>query len=105
MLQANLDPYQKAIIRDICNKQVKSLLRVYKEEPMADEKITSLLISFDRLKEKPSKLLQLDSDSLSLFKHNLFNIDYSHTRLNLKDAIASLWKQIFISEYWIIKPS
>lgn len=100
MLKPNLSDKQIEIIREICNMQIQSLIRVSMEINASSEedKLGHLMRIFNKLKGSPPILLTLDSDSMSLFKHNLMHYESDDTREQENEPICKLWRQLFIAE-------
>lgn len=106
MLKPYLEPPHIEIINRICDDQIQSLIRVsmYSYNPDDKDNVGILLRKFNNLRRQPDSLLMLDRDSMSLFKHNLFNFESYTTRRSIRYAIASIWRQLDINEFAKISP-
>jgi hypothetical protein len=113
MLKANLTTHQHDIVRDICNLQIQSLLRVSCDNMVENQlincgidinksdvsvSISNMLRVFDNLKSKPDNVFFLKKDSLSLFKHMLFHNDTRYSKGDYKKHKSGLWVKIDIAE-------
>lgn len=109
MIKANFTQLQHDIIRDICNVQIQSLLRVAMEkstidyaeqmgikinEAYVDEAISEMLREFDKLKHDPSRVFHLSKEYISMFKHILLNYDERYSNGIYNDHKCDLWKKI-----------
>lgn len=109
MILVNLTSKQCDIVKDICNKQIQSLLRISSEQSVQKElieigicdknleidvHISNMLRSFDRLKYNPGILLTLENDCLRLFKHNLFTNDNRYSSNGYKPHKSGLWVKL-----------
>lgn len=103
MLRTQLNSQQHLIVKDICDEQIQTLIKVSMQpinEISLNEKangISELLISFSNLKQQPNKVFELDSDSYSLFKHSLLNNDKRY-RTPLANALCNLWEKIIVRD-------
>ena len=106
MIKPNLTKEQENIIKDICDLQIQSLLRVSMENGVGhyfnncgiiippgviNLSISNFMAEFDSLKNAPSKVLMLHYGLLSLIKHHLFYYQDSEHKTNL-------WRKITIAE-------
>ncbi len=107
MLKPYLQQPHIMIIQDICDDQIQSLIRVsmHLEDPNEKDRVSYLLRKFNNLKMEPDDLLKLDSNSMSLFKHNLFNFESYSTRMSIRTALATIWRQLQVSEFANIRPT
>jgi hypothetical protein len=120
MLKAILTLEQEQIIEDICEIQIKSLLRISSQngcKKYADKigieidnlkvnsDISEMLRVFDKLKSKPDSIVSLGSRHLASIKHILLNFDHRYSNKGHKDAKTNLWKKISISENFNLLPN
>lgn len=106
MLKPNLTKEQEDIIRNICDLQIQSLLRVSMDNGVAqffnkvgilipqdfiNSSISNFLVEFNKIKGDPSRVLMIQTGLLSLIKHHLFYCEDN-------DHKSKLWKKITIAE-------
>jgi len=116
MLKANLTIEQHDIIKDICDIQIQSLLRISMEQRVKgylddigisvpdkeiEDNVSSLIREFDKLRLRPNKLLSLDSICLSLVKHILFNHDKRFSKGEYGPHKCNLWAKMNVLEMFI----
>ena len=113
MLRANLTHEQHDIIKDICDIQIQSLLRISMEQRVRgyldevgitvpddeiEDNVSSLIREFDKLRISPNGLLSLDSICMSLVKHILFNNDKRFSRRGLGPHKCNLWAKMNVMD-------
>lgn len=107
MLLTEFEPAQEDIIKDICDTQIQSLIRVsmssdtvlnqISQENRSDS-VSELLKDFSKLKTNPGILFALDCDCISLFRHQLFVHDERYDIKSHKQAKSELWRKLFLME-------
>ena len=93
---------QEVLIKRIANMQIRSLLHVSSDPTLLTRLgseykpiiVSQLLRDFSRLSESPKELFNSASDTQSIFRHELFNMD---TRSFNAHEISGLWKKLFIT--------
>lgn len=113
MIKANLTKEQEDIIKDICDLQIQSLLRVSMEDGVGhyfnncgviippgiiNLNISNFIAEFDMLKITPSKVLMLHYGLLRLIKHHLFYYQDSEHKSNLYRKITIAEQFTYISQ-------
>lgn len=103
MLRTTFTKPQHEIIKDVCDLQIQSFLRMTHKELgsewgiaqiQIDATIAQLMMQFDKLKDNPDKLLELDRVNISLVKHILTN--YEERYIHIPEDTRNLWKKLFI---------
>lgn len=113
MLKAKFTYQQQEIVKEICDIQIQSLLRLsmknkvkkylnemglYISDEEIAENVSEMIRQFDMLKLKPNCLLSLDDVYLSLVKHILTNYDEEFSSFDLVDHKRNLWVKLNIND-------
>lgn len=102
MLHTQLNKDQQAIIMDICDQQIQTLVKVsmnpidHISKDEKDNGISDLLKSFSKLKQEPNTVFRTDDHTYSLVKHTLVNNDKRYAIF--KDAVSNLWGKIIVKD-------
>lgn len=113
MITVELHHIQHSIIRDICDIQIQSLLRLASdpdvpntlraigvdvEDSQINYEIVKMMMDFDNLKLQPNKVLTLDNINISIIKHILLNEEQRYSRGEFPKYRANLWRKLFLRD-------
>lgn len=120
MFKSNLTHQEYAIIRNICDIQIQSLLRTATGTKIQDcfttmgimvtqsdinQNVSELIREFDQLRMRPSRILTLEPISLSQVKHILLNYDEEFSVPDYIQGKYGLWRKMNVKDMFNPLPS